>query len=273
MTTEVVRATTAGEAASLMRERGAVAIAGATWVMRAPLRGERQADAYVSLAGIEELREVRRDGESMTIGACVTHHALAEALAARPRLDGLRVAAATSATPAVRRMATVGGALGAAGFRSSDLLPALLALDAEVELMPSPGERRAIGLEEYLRRHDERGRTLVCALRVPATPRASAHRRLCMRRGGGDYPVAIVSAAVAGSGERRIAAGAVGTTPRRWRGLERALEDGEHDADAVRAAAVAAIDELEPHADVQAPAWYRGHVAAELAVSAVGGVA
>lgn len=270
--TEVLRATSAGEAAALMRERAAVPIAGATWIMRAPLRGERQADTYVSLTAIDELGEIRRDGETTTIGSCVTHDALAAVLAGEPSFQGLRDAAATSATPAVRQVATVGGALGAAGFRSSDLLPALLALDAEVELMSSPGERGAIALQQYLRRRDERGHTLVTAVRVRAAPRVSAHRRLCMRLGGGDYPVAIVSATIAASGELRIAAGSVGTAPRRWHGLERALAHGERDPLAVRAAAETTVEELEPRDGVQAPAWYRAHVAAGLVAAAVGGM-
>jgi carbon-monoxide dehydrogenase medium subunit len=272
MTSEVLRATSAGEAAAMIVERGAVPLAGATWVMRAPLRGEPHADAYVALTGIDALREVARDGASVTIGACVTHAELAAALARVPSLHGLRDAAATSANPAVRRMATVGGALGAAAFASSDLLPALLALDAEVQLMPSPGERRRLALDDYLRRHDQRGQALVCAVRVPAGARVSAHRRLCMRRGGGDYPVAIVSVAIAASGELRVAVGSVGDAPRRWRGLERALGDGVRDPDAVRAAAAATIDELAPRDGVPAPAWYRGHVAVGLAVAAVGAV-
>ncbi|HEX5195037.1 MAG TPA: FAD binding domain-containing protein [Solirubrobacteraceae bacterium] len=272
MTAEVLRATSAVEAVSLIGERGAVPLAGATWVMRAPLRGEPHADAYVALTGVDELGEIVRDGASITIGACVSHDALAAALCREPSLRGLWDAAATSATPAVRRMATVGGALGAAGFRSSDLLPALLALGAEVQLMPSPGERRGLPLEDYLRRHDERGQALVCAVRVPAAGRASAHRRLCMRRGGGDYPVAIISVAVSASGELRVGAGSVGVTPRRWHGLERALTDGAREPEAVRAAAEAAIDELEPRDGVQAPAWYRGHVAVDLAVAAIGEV-
>jgi CO/xanthine dehydrogenase FAD-binding subunit len=93
-----------------------------------------------------------------------------------------------------------------------------------------------------------------------------------MRRGGGNYPVAIVSVAVSASGELRIAAGSVGATPRRWRGLERELAKSFQDPEAVRAAAEAAIDELEPRDGVQAPAWYRGHVAVGLAVAAVGEV-
>lgn len=273
MTAEVLRATTADEAASLMDERGGVPIAGATWIMRAPLRGEAPAEAYVALTGIDELGEIRRrPGSGPAIGACVTHHALAAALTGEPSFRGLCDAAATSGTPAVRRMATVGGALGAAAFRASDLLPALLALDAEVELMGTAGERRATPLEDYLRRHEDRGRTLATAVRVPAAPRASAHGRLCMRRGGGDYPVAIVSVAVTASGELRIAAGAVGTTPRRWRALERALAHGRRDAATVRAAAADASAELEPRDGVQAPAWYRTHVAAGLAADALGEV-
>lgn len=268
MSAEVHFPQTAGEATSLIAERAAVPMAGATWIMRGPLRGEAPAPAYVALARIAELHELSLGVGALVIGAGVTHHALATALRDRPALRGLHAAAATSANPAVRRMATVGGALGATGFESSDLLPALLALDAEVELMDAPGTRRTLSLEEFLRHGADRGRVLVTAVRVGALPRASAHRRLCLRRAG-DYPVAIVATARAASGDVRIAVGSVGSVARRWHGLERELGQGPVDVAAARGAAERHTDELEPRDGIEAPAWYRAHVVTGLAAAAL----
>lgn len=256
--TEVVFPETVAEAVDLLAAGDAQPLAGATWVMRASLREELAPATYVALTRIPELREIRRDGGSLQVGACVTHAGLAAALADVPALVGLQEAAARSATPAVRELATLGGALAAAGFAASDLVPALLALDAEVV-----GPAGAVRLEDYLTRR----RGLVSAVRISPPPRRSAHQRLCLRSGG-DYPVAIVDVALSAADELRIAVGAVGRVACRWRGLERVARRGTG-GPAVRALAREHVAELEARDGVEAPAWYREEVVAELAARAL----
>lgn len=245
---------TVAEAVALLAAGDAEPLAGATWVMRLGVRDEPAPGTYVALARIAELREVRREGAGLWIGACATHAGLSAALADEPALNGLRDAAARSATPAVRELATVGGGLGARGFAASDLVPALLALDAEVV-----GPETTVPLAGYLAARDG----LVCAVRVPALPQRSVHRRLCLRSGG-DYPVAILSAARAAGGELRIAVGSVGTVARRWHGLEQALQRAG-EGDGVRELARERLVELKARDGIEAPGWYREQVAVELA--------
>ena len=89
-------------------------------------------------------------------------------------MRALREAAAVFANPLVRNRATVGGNLADAS-PAADTAPALLALDAEVELA-SQGTRRVplneffIGVRKTVRRPDE----LLTAVRFPVPPAGSA---------------------------------------------------------------------------------------------------
>ena len=222
---------------------GAAPLAGGTWIMRAPLRGDAHPPLYVSLDRIAELREIALAGDELRVGAGATHAALAAALEGEPRLRGLHEAAARSANPAVRARATVGGALATADFPASDLVPALIALDATVVVATAAGTRD-VAIEEFLAARDG----LVVGVRA-ALPRRSAHARLTLRAAG-DYPVAIASVAEREDG-LRVAIGSVETTPRRWRTVET--------QDPVAAARSNAA-ELTPRDGVEAPGWYRVQV-------------
>jgi aerobic carbon-monoxide dehydrogenase medium subunit len=221
----------------------AAPLAGGTWIMRAGLRGEAHPPLYVSLDRIPGLRDVVLDGDTLRIGAGATHAAVAAALAGEPRLRGLHDAAARSANPAVRAHATVGGAVATAAFPASDLVPALLALDATVSVATTAGTEE-VALEDLRTAPG----SLVTGV-TAALPRRSAHARLTLRKAG-DYPVAIASVAEGDDG-LRVAIGSVEAAPRRWRTVET--------GDPV-AAARAHAGELTPRDGVEAPGWYRAHV-------------
>jgi aerobic carbon-monoxide dehydrogenase medium subunit len=221
----------------------AAPLAGGTWIMRAGLRGEAHPPLYVSLDRIPGLRDVVLDGDTLRIGAGATHAAVAAALAGEPRLRGLHDAAARSANPAVRAHATVGGAVATAAFPASDLVPALLALDATVSVATTAGTEE-VALEDLRTAPG----SLVTGV-TAALPRRSAHARLTLRKAG-DYPVAIASVAEGDDG-LRVAIGSVEAAPRRWRTVET--------GDPVTAARAHA-GELTPRDGVEAPGWYRAHV-------------
>jgi aerobic carbon-monoxide dehydrogenase medium subunit len=221
----------------------AAPLAGGTWIMRAGLRGDAHPPLYVSLDRIPGLRDVVLDGDTVRIGAGATHAAVAAALAGEPRLRGLHDAAARSANPAVRAHATVGGAVATAAFPASDLVPALLALDATVSVATTAGTEE-VALEDLRTAPG----SLVTGV-TAALPRRSAHARLTLRKAG-DYPVAIASVAEGDDG-LRVAIGSVEAAPRRWRTVET--------GDPV-AAARAHAGELTPRDGVEAPGWYRAHV-------------
>jgi carbon-monoxide dehydrogenase medium subunit len=194
------------------------------------------------------------------IGALTTHRDLAERLAADGPLAALARAAATSAFPAVRNVATVGGNLCAGPFPEADLVPALLALDAEVEVA-GPGGRSRRPVQAVLDERPARGE-LVVAVHVPAPAgRHSGFERLTVR-GGGEYALASIALSVdlAPDGTvaaARVAVGAVEHRARRCPAAEAALTGRRLDDEAVDAAGHAAAGELESRDGVDAPGWYR----------------
>ncbi|MCW2724924.1 MAG: FAD-binding molybdopterin dehydrogenase [Frankiales bacterium] len=240
----------------------AVPLAGATWAMRAVLRGEELAARYVALSGLDELRtvEVAADG-SLAIGACVTHARLGEAVADQPNLRGLHDAATKAANAAVREAATVGGNLSVAAFPAADLVPALLCLDAEVELARPDGNER-VSLERFLQLRSELAPgTVLARVHVPAGRLRTAHARLPLRVAG-DYPVAIVSVAldVAADGtvaRAAVAVGSVEAVARRWPELEAELVGKPVGAEAAAVAAKALSATFHGREGIEAPGWYR----------------
>ena len=109
--------------------------------MRAPLRQERHDLSYVAISKIAALRELSVGEREVSIGACVTHAEIARELTSVPDCRALALAAGNAANPAIRQVATIGGNLCAANFAAADFVPALLCLDAEIELHGLGGSR------------------------------------------------------------------------------------------------------------------------------------
>jgi carbon-monoxide dehydrogenase medium subunit len=231
------------------------ALAGGTWVMRAPLRGEAFRARYVALRRVDELHQLRR-GEPTVIGSLVTHADLA---GLDGPLAGLGEAARRSAFPAVRNVATLGGNLCADPFPEADLVPALLAADAQVDVA-SPAGRDGVELEEYLATRTRRpAGELIVGVTVPApSGRRSAFERLTIR-GGGEYAVASVAVSLDLDAEgvvsaARVAVGVVEPVACRAAAAEAALTGRRLDAEE---AASVVVEGLSARDGVDAPGWYR----------------
>ncbi|SIR39607.1 carbon-monoxide dehydrogenase medium subunit [Rhizobium sp. RU35A] len=237
------------------REAGAAVLAGGTWMMRDPRRGVDLPKRIVALSGIAELQAVDVLDDRVSIGASVTHTALAKAVTGVAGLEGLAAAATGAANPAIRRVATVGGNLCTIDFAAADLVPALLALDAEVELALADGPR-ILPLPDFLR---ERIALLNGALLTRVVVRrnavASTHVRLPLRKAG-DYPVAIVSVARAADGAIRIAVGSVEPVARRWTALEAAFAGQTLTPEEAQALAEKANDFIGRDG-IEVEGWYR----------------
>ncbi|CDX32175.1 Molybdopterin dehydrogenase FAD-binding protein [Mesorhizobium plurifarium] len=240
---------------------GAMPFAGGTWIMRAPIRREPQAAFYVSLDRIPELSAVDIAIDRIRIGACVTHSRLAAQLAEVEPCHGLVTAAGSAANPAIRGMATVGGNLSTWDFPAADLPPALLCLDAEVELATTDGRQR-LPFERFLAtRRELRPGTLLTGVTIPRRPVRTAHARLPLRKAG-DYPVAIVSLAIlldrnGAVEDASVAVGSVESTARRWPELERKLVGHPLDPETARVLAEAELGAFTGRDGVEAPGWYR----------------
>lgn len=255
----------------------AAPLAGATWVMRAHLRGEQLRGHYVALDGIDELRRIEH-GDPVVLGALATHTEVGAFTAGSGPLGALAEAARRSAFPGIRNVATVGGNVCARNFPEADLVPALLAAEAELELVSAEGAT-VLGLASYLAVGNARPQgELLCRVRVPApSGRRSWYERLTVRAGG-EYAVASVAVSVDLDAEgrtfaARVAVGSVAETPCRSSAAEVILTGVRLDEAAGEEAGRAAAAELEARDGLGAPAVYRLAVLPPLVRRAVARVA
>lgn len=260
-------AASVADAVAALADRGAAAtvMAGATWTMRTPLRGDNcQARSYVAISKIQDFRRIEISENQVVIGSCVTHAELVAGLPASPEFHGLAMAAESSANPAIRQVATIGGNLCAADFPAADLVPALLSLDAEIELETLNRTVR-LTLEEFLRlRASSETGYLLSRVIIPRRAIISAHARLPLRKAG-DYPVAIVNLSLEkepGGVIRaaRIAVGSVERVAKRWRRLETAMVGRRIDPIEASKQALAVLDDFAGRDGVEAAGWYRVQV-------------
>jgi CO/xanthine dehydrogenase FAD-binding subunit len=231
--------------------------------LRQPQRGKRP-PVVVNVKRIPGLTAIDvRDG-AIRLGALATLTALIEHPVIVAEYPVLPFTARYMGSPAIRHLATVGGNLCNAS-PAADLSPVLLALDAEVGIAGTAGERRRLPLGEFFRGP---GQTALAAgelLTWVEIPRKHAewtvrYERLDVRRA---MDIAIVGVALAlrldGSRvtEARLALGAVAPTPLRVPEAEAALTAGGLGPAAIERAAELAMAASRPIGDVRATAEYR----------------
>jgi len=269
----VAQSTADAVAALADRGRNGAVLAGATWIMRAPIREEPLDSSYVAISKIEELRRLDIQDHEIAIGASVTHAELANALARLPEYRVLAQAAGNSANAAIRQVATIGGNLCASTFPAADLPSALLVLNAEVDLETPRGTER-LALDRFLTvRADLEPGCLLRRVIVPRRLRHSVHVRLPLRKAG-DYPVSIVSFATAFGpdgmvSDAAIAVGSVEAAARRWPQLEAALTGHRLDPSHAAEMAERYCGDFQGRDGIEAPGWYRVKVLPTLVRRAV----
>ena len=226
----------------------------------------------VDIGGIDELRGVRNEGDSVVIGALTTHHEVAGA----PELVGgsglLAKVAGGIGDPQVRHRGTLGGSVAHAD-PASDLPAALLALDADVFLAGRGGTRSVAAADFFVgpfMSAAEEGE-IVTGVRVPKREGwGSAYQKF--QRRAQDWAIVGVAAVVRWT-EDGIAGAAIGLTnmggaPLRAGAVEASLTGASEKAEIV--AAASKVSELEPPpADENASSEYRLHLAEVLIRRAV----
>lgn len=271
-----------GQALRWLASRRPAIVAGGTDYY--PARVGRPVDREVlDLSRLAELRGLRAEPDHWRIGALTTWTDVARA-ALPPALDALVQAAVEVGGPQVQNRGTVGGNLCNAS-PAADGVPALLALDASVELASLRG-RRTIPLAEFVlgpRRTALAPDELLLAVRVPR--RGPAARSRFVKLGHRRYlviSVAMVAAAVDSDDDGRIshaavAVGACSAAARRLTALEGALIGTPRAALADTAARLlrdpAPLAPLAPIDDVRGTARYRRDAAATLVARALGALA
>lgn len=226
----------------------------------AGMEGISAEEGFISVGALTRLEDCRRSGE-------LQRHYPALAEAAR----GI-------AAPPVRGLATLGGNI-ASGY--GDILPALLALDAEIAvfagnfLTVKPLEA---WLDERWSGGGEPAAALVAGIRLPKADAQPAEHRLSLFRKVGRREAFTASLATAAAAARlepgtrrfrgvRLAAGGGSGRPQRLRAAEALLEGAACDAALLSPVFEAILGEFATYGDPFASEAYKKNTAANLLVS------
>ena len=264
--------TTVDEALALLGEGAWRILAGGTDFY--PAQGSKPfRDDVLDINGLAALRGIAETDDHFVIGARTTwtdiiRHPLP------PAFDALKQAAREVGSAQIQNVASVAGNLCNAS-PAADGVPALLTLDAEVELR-SVAATRHLPLQDFIlgnRRTALRAGEMVTAVRVP---KPAAGTSAFVKLGARRYlviSIAMVAARlVVDNGtvtEAAVAAGSCSVVAKRLAGVEAALRGLPADhglADAIHGAPMA---ELSPIADVRGSAEYRLDAVREIVARAV----
>lgn len=115
-------------------------IAGGTDVIVALRKRDYEVDALVDISRIPGLGSIEQQGDSIVLGALVTHAQTEASALIREKAGLLATACSTMGSPQIRTVATVAGNL-VSGQPAADASIPLLALDARVTVASPDGER------------------------------------------------------------------------------------------------------------------------------------
>lgn len=266
------------EALQLLLEDGPAGrlLAGGTDLLVAMRDKRLGTGRLINIKRIDDFRGIglMPDG-SARIGATTTLYEVENSAAVKRAWPVLSEAAGAIGSVQIRNLGTIGGNVANAS-PAADTAPALLVLDAEMEIVSATG-MKIVAADRFFtgpgKTVMERGEILA-AIRVPlpAPGARAAYVKFAPRQA---MDIAVVGVAVAlkldGDGrcrDARIALGAVGPTPMRARRAEAALI-GDIDERSVEKAAREASEEAKPISDVRASGNYRRHLVGVLIKRAV----
>lgn len=211
------------------REKARI-LAGGTDLIIALRKREISPEILVDIRKISELKEIKRDGRCLSVGAAVSFAGLTSHPLVRELAPLLAQAASEVGSPQIRNRGTIGGNVGTAS-PAGDLLAPLVALEAEI-LVAGAGGTRRIPIDKFLdRRGPERLQPgeIICQAFIPL-PGSRETRSAFVKLGRREaLAVSRMSLALylemreAGVGKARLALGAVGPTPFRVKEAEETL--------------------------------------------------
>lgn len=218
----------------------------------------------VDLHGIDGLKGIRRDGNTIVIGAMTTQAELLASNDIAKSLPILHETALLIADPQVRYMGTIGGNV-ANGDPGNDMPALMMTLDAVYRLEGSAGGRDIAATEFYQGAYFtalEPGEILTAiSVPLPAAGHGYAYEKL--KRKIGDYATAAAAVVLTMSGGK-VASCAIGLTnlhetPLLATDAAKAVIGTSLDAATLKKAAQAAEAIMSPAADARGPIEYRKH--------------
>lgn len=271
--TRYAKPTSLEEALALLGEAQWRIVAGGTDFY--PALGNRPIrENILDINGLSGLRGIDETDDHWLIGARTSWTDIARS-DLPPAFDALKQAAREVGSIQIQNVATIAGNLCNAS-PAADGVPALLALDAAIELR-SAAAQRSLKLSDFVlgnRRTAIRDGEMVTGVRIPRA--SGAGRSAFVKLGARRYLVISIAMAAARLvvtegriEEAAIAVGACSATAARLTQVEAALVGRAIDPSLMDAVKVAPITELSPIDDVRGSAAYRLEAAREIAARAV----
>jgi CO/xanthine dehydrogenase FAD-binding subunit len=244
--------------------------AGGTDLMVLLEAGTLPEGGYVGLWRLQELRGIRDAGDAIEIGALTTYTQIARDPLLQAEWPLLCRAAEETGGVATQNRGTIGGNIANAS-PAADTPPALIAYDAELEIVSSRGTRRV----PYDRFHtgyktmDLAGGEILARVHVTRAHRSwqTMYRKVGTRRAQAISKVCFAAGAQVEAGairDVRIAMGSVAPTVVRCRTAEAAVRGQVVTPDLIATARQALLDDISPIDDVRSTAAYRRRVSQNL---------
>ncbi len=265
---QVYTARTVAEALKLKAENPTASfLAGGTDIMVYLDQGVFKNRLLINIWGIEELREIREDDDTVKIGALATYTDLLKSPLIGQFAPSLREAARSVGALQIQNRGTIGGNIGNAS-PAGDTLPVLLSLDARVVVASESGGERTIDFSELFvgyRKLALRDDEMILWVEIP---KFSGENVYYFRKVGTRQAQSISKVSFAGrlqlgeSGvvEARLAFGAVAPIPIRCRRTEELLVERGVEPEAASVVA----EEISPIDDIRSSAEYRKLVAVRI---------
>lgn len=219
----------------------------------------------LDLEPLGELRGLQARANGVSIGAMTTFFDLLYSSDVQNAAPILAQAAAKVGSTAIRNLGTIGGNL-CHNEPGADLPPALLALNASVELCSRKGTRK-VPLTEFFRGYFEtavEAEEILSRVEIPTLPEGARGAYIKHAITPEDLAIAGVAVVLVPDGKNpvsasklRIGLGGVAPVPLRALKAEAALNGTALTDEAIRAAAEIAASEAEPMSDPHASAEYR----------------
>jgi|TARA_B110000908_G_C10216563_1_gene433101 carbon-monoxide dehydrogenase medium subunit len=224
----------------------------------------------VDINGIEELKGIRIDGDTITIGAMTTESELINSDILQQHCPLLIDAAKLVADPQVRNKGTIGGDV-AHGDPGNDHPAVMLALDAQLVIHGPDGERtipaNGFFLGTYWTTLEEH--EILVAIKIPALKLGTGHGYSKLKRKTGDYAVAGSPVVVEMDGDivRDIRIGLTNVAPMaiRAEAAEDLIRGKQVDQALLKAVEKAVIAVCDPAVDLRGDEEYKSHMAAIMA--------
>ena len=267
MSNEYLTPASVPDALNILKSRNGQAriIAGGTDLILDLKEEVRDVECLVDITGIEELTRIERDGNSIRIGAAVTHGQVSCSPLIQERAPLLAEAAYSVGSPQIRNQGTVVGNVVNAQ-PAADTAVALLALDAQAEIISQQG-KRLIPVEELYQgvgvsAVDSTAEvvTAICFTGL-GDKQGSVFMRLAQRKALALPMLNVAVVVTVQNGcfeEARLVLAPVAPKPFRSRKAEAALKGASVTPDAIRKAAEVAAEESQPRdSELRGSAMYR----------------